>query len=188
MNNPAEWEAIHQSRHWGTYPDIYMVRQVRAFIDAWDSPRGPLALDIGCGAGSHTFMMHEMGMIVTAFDASPTAIKRLRHDVRMIPEAEIEAEITPMEMDVASADFPPESFDFILDNLTLTNIERPPWIKIASWLKPGGWFVYASFLTPPKDTPPTWYHQIAGSEFVERQATTRNGETVEVEVFRYVKP
>lgn len=190
MNDPAEWEAIHQSRHWGTYPDIHVVRQVKAFRAEWyrsDNDGTPVALDIGCGAGAHSFMLQQEGLSVVAIDVSETALKRLRGDDRR-------GSITVHQMDICSGTAPfsdraktVSQFDFILDNFTLTNIEQPPWDRILSWLKPGGWLVHASFSVGPKDSPKTWHHTSPGEE-VERHEIWNEHGSHAFTVRRYIKP
>jgi 2-polyprenyl-3-methyl-5-hydroxy-6-metoxy-1,4-benzoquinol methylase len=183
MNDVAEWEAIHQSRMWGTYPDIHVVRQVHKFLNGWrDRSDFPLALDVGCGVGACSHMMNRVGMNVTAFDGSETAIRRIAHDVRMS-----DLEIAAWVADAQTVEFPDNSFDFILDNFTLTNIEHPPWERILSWLKPGGWLVHASFELSPKGSPRTWEHKEPGS-VVERHSSWVEGDAFSFAVRRYIKP
>lgn len=184
MNDTAEWEAIHQSRHWGTYPDIHVVRQVKKFMAGWESPLGPDALDIGCGVGACSFMMSEAGMDTTAFDGSGAAIKRMAHDIRMQGP---ECGVTAMVCDAQTVGFAPDSFDFILDNFTLTYLERPPWERILSWLKPGGWLVHASFEKAPAGTPVAYEHKEPG-HVVERHTSWVEGNAFSFAVRKYVKP
>lgn len=185
MNTNANWESIHQSRHWGIWPSEYMVRQAKAFTAWYDDqmkhvpfPVRPTSLDIGCGVGSHSWMMQREGMIVTAIDVAPTAIARLP-----MVAPEVDASV----MDVMNAQYPPESFDFILDNLSLTHVEKPPIDRIISWLKPGGWFVSAVFQPGPEDAPPSWPHQfgpIVEAYGVVRGVRYNHG----IQVQRWVKP
>lgn len=176
MNDPAEWEAVHQSRMWGTYPDIHVVRQVKKFLAGRHYP--PIALDIGCGVGANSVMMGNEGIGVVAMDGSPTAIDR-------VPTHEYIFETRVA--DIQTVEFFPGQFDFILDNFTLTYIEHPPWERIVSWLKPGGWLVHASFITGPQDSPPTWNH-IAPGEEVERHEIWNEHGTHSFAVRRYIKP
>lgn len=178
MNDPAEWEAIHKSRMWGTYPDIHVVRQVKKFIAQWDDDNHrPEALDIGAGVGACSAMMGNEGMAVTAFDGAKTAIINMPHH----------RSVVPMVADAQTVEFPAESFDFILDNFTLTNIEEPPWERILSWLRPGGWMVCASFRFAPKGTPKTWRHSEVG-DLVEIHESWVEGRSFSFDVRRYIKP
>ncbi len=171
-----EWEAIHQARQWGKYPDIHCVRQVSKFLSVTKHSR-PYALDIGCGVGACSLMMANKGMIVTAIDGSPTAIGRFpRHD--LIFAAEV--------ADAQTVEFPAESFDFILDNFALTYLESPPWERILSWLKPNGWLIHASFEEAPKGTPKAWCHTEPG-HVVERHSSWVEGNAFSFVVRKYVK-
>lgn len=192
MNHPAEWESIHQSRAWGTYPDIHVVRQVKKFLaqQEWAEKfrllarrdisgfKCPDALDIGCGAGANTGMMCDEGMSVYAFDLSETAIGHMCN--RLGDRSFFPAKSTVEDFS------PPHQFDFILDNFTLTYLEHPPWERILSWLKPGGWLVHASFELFPSGTPRAWAHQSPG-HVVERHSSWVEGNAFTFAVRKYVK-
>lgn len=174
-----EWEEIHKSRHWGTYPDIHVVRQVKKFMARWDDDGyKPEALDIGCGVGACASMMDSEGFAVSAFDGSKSAI---------INSAISSHRIRLKVADAQTVEFPPESFDFILDNLSLTYLEHPPWERILSWLKPGGWLIHASFETAPAGTPKAWEHKEPGN-VVERHSSWVEGNSFAIVVRKYVKP
>ena len=184
MNDVAEWEAIHKSRMWGTYPDIHVVRQVKKFMAGWnqqaDSLKKPYALDIGCGVGAQAKMIHQEGMAVFAIDSSPTAIERLGTKNAYRPGFNAKcANITEYT--------PDRQFDFILDNLSLTYVQEPPWNRIMSWLKPGGWLIHASFEEAPKGTPKAWHHLSPGN-VVERHSSWVEGNAFSFVVRKYVKP
>jgi len=186
MNDPAEWEAIHQSRHWGTYPDIHVVRQVKKFMAGFTESMKyvpfhvkPDALDIGCGAGANTGMMCDEDMRVYAFDSSATALGHMCD--RLGDRSFFPAKRTAQDFEA------PHQFDFILDNFTLTHIEHPPWERILSWLKPGGWLVHSSFETAPAGAPLAWEHKEPGHA-VERHTSWVEGSSFSFSVRRYVKP
>lgn len=186
MNSVAEWEEIHKSRQWGAYPDIYCVRQVKSFLREWkyrdhgDSLTcSPEALDVGCGAGANTGMMCDEGMDVYAFDSSATALDRMC--VRLGNKAFFPHLATVEEFE------PPHQFDFILDNLSITYLEHPPWERILSWLKPGGWLIHASFETAPAGTPKAWEHRFPGN-VVERHLSWVDRSSFAIVVRKYVKP
>lgn len=174
MTHP--WEHVHQTRCWGTYPDVYMVRQVKAFMAQWKGDKAPTALDIGCGAGAHTWMMIREGMAVVPIDVSPTAIANMLKTQNV---AGVVADICGLEM-------PGASFDFMLDNLSLTCVEKPPIEHIKSWLRPRGWFISASFNNPPEGIPASWYHVIG--EVIETHAIQRDGRWHSLTLQKYVKP
>lgn len=177
-----EWEKIHRTRKWGIYPEIYMVRLVKQFMKKWKGNGRPMALDIGCGVGSHSYMMCNEGMTVIATDVSKTAIKRMNEDLDTTGPL-----ITAFCSDISSDEFAENTFDFILDNLSLTYLEHPPWDRILSWLKPGGWLVHASFEMAPKGTPRAWEHTSPGT-VVERHSIWVEGNAFSLVVRKYVKP
>ena len=107
----------------------------------------PKALDIGCGSGAGIRLLEDCGFDVTAFDVSPTAVGRVQSKSAYVFAAGIE--------DVA---FEPASFDFVMDNLTLTHVGSPDFDKIRGWLKPNGWFVSAMFEHGPRDAPEARNH------------------------------
>lgn len=184
MNSVAEWEEIHKSRMWGTYPDIHVVRQVKKFM-AWHIGSGaPQALDIGCGVGACSFMMVSEGMNVFSFDGSESAVSRM---VDTIYKNRLEPRICVKPADAQTVEFPAESFDFILDNFTLTYLEHPPWERILSWLRPGGKLIHVSFETAPKGTPMAWEHKEPG-HVVERHSSWVEGNAFSFVVRKYVKP
>lgn len=179
------WEEIHQEREWGTYPEVYMVRQVKAFLRGLcrqDSEFWPLALDIGCGIGAHSCMLEQEGFDVVATDISQTAIQRLMKRHRFCGTAvvhDITSEQAPISYDSRT------QYDFILDNLSLTHVKDAPVDRIKSWLRPGGWMVSAVFTEPPDGVPQSWPHQIG--EVVEEHAITRAGKRHVIQLQRYVK-
>lgn len=184
MNSVAEWEEIHKSRMWGTYPDIHVVRQVKKFRSQWKGDDWPWALDIGCGVGAHACMLEREQFDVVAIDASQTAISRMIERSAFFGSAfvhDIASEEGPMQYSKSTG------YDFILDNFTLTYLEHPPWERILSWLKPGGWMIHASFETAPKGTPMAWEHKEPG-HVVERHSSWVEGNAFSFVVRKYVKP
>ncbi len=185
MNDIAEWEVIHKSRMWGTYPDIHVVRQVSKFMAEWTTAvrlKPCMALDIGCGVGACSFLMSDAGMQVASFDGSPTAIYNMEKISKNTTHC-VYAQVA----DAQTVEFTAESFDFILDNLSLTYLQEPPWNRIMSWLKPGGWLIHVSFEEAPKGTPKAWHHLSPGN-VVERHSSWVEGNAFSFVVRRYVKP
>jgi 2-polyprenyl-3-methyl-5-hydroxy-6-metoxy-1,4-benzoquinol methylase len=185
MNDVAEWEAIHKSRMWGTYPDIHVVRQVKKFMAHHAEQMKhvpfrviPMALDIGCGVGACSEMMNGEGLLVTAIDGSETAVRNMQNRG---------SDISVYVADAQEMEFPPMHFDFILDNLSLTYLEHPPWNRIMSWLKPSGWLIHASFEEAPRGTPKAWHHLSPGN-VVERHSSWVEGNAFSFVVRKYVKP
>ncbi len=152
-----------------------MVRQVKAFMAGRIDPVA--ALDIGCGAGAHSWMMEREGMRVSAIDISPTAIARMP---QIAPSA------LPFVGDISVAEWAPASFDFILDNLSLTHVDKAPLERIKSWLKPGGWLVSAQFQPGPDDAPPWWTHDVG--PIIEAYGIARGIKVHGIQLQRWVKP
>ena len=99
-------------------------------------PDGPTAvLDIGCGTGSLSLVLAELGHTVTGIDLSPT----------MITQAEAKAQaagqqITFQVMNGADPQFAPQKFDVVLCRHLLWALPEPAqvlqrWVKL---LKQGG--------------------------------------------------
>ncbi|MGW0229993.1 class I SAM-dependent methyltransferase [Actinopolymorpha singaporensis] len=100
-------------------------------------PGGGAVLDLGCGCGvpvSRT--LSEAGYAVTGVDLSDVQIERAR---ALVPGA------TFLRADASVVEFPPGSFDAIVSLYALIHIpvdEQPALLaRIASWLRPGGWFL-----------------------------------------------
>lgn len=94
-------------------------------------------LDLGCGSGVPVVRdLVEMGHRVTGVDISDMQIRRAQERV---PQAEF------IRADATSVEFPVESFDAVVSLYALIHIpleEQPALLrKIASWLRPGGWFL-----------------------------------------------
>jgi len=99
-------------------------------------PDGPTAvLDIGCGTGSLSLVLTELGHTVTGIDLSPA----------MLTQAEAKAQaagqpITFKVMNGADPQFAPQQFDVVLCRHLLWALPEPAqvlqrWVKL---LKPGG--------------------------------------------------
>ena len=112
------WEQQHKSKHWGTYPEIDLVRKAKSKLSSIIRARDikPKCLDLGCGAGANSIMLAHCGYDVLAIDGSPTAISRLKHRINKTEE-EQNIECRVMEFD--QLHLLQEQFDFIVDNLSL---------------------------------------------------------------------
>jgi ubiquinone/menaquinone biosynthesis C-methylase UbiE len=97
---------------------------------------GSTLLDLGCGSGIPTTAQFAQRFTVTGVDISAHQIDLARQNV---PQA------TYIQSDIAQLAFPANSFDavvgfyslFCLPRAELASVLR----KIASWLRPGGYFV-----------------------------------------------
>ncbi|MFF5900780.1 class I SAM-dependent methyltransferase [Streptomyces argenteolus] len=98
---------------------------------------GSRVLDLGCGSGVPVVRdLVRAGHRVTGVDISETQIDRAREQV---PQAEF------TRADATSVIFPVATFDAVVSLYALIHVpleEQPPLLeKIASWLRPGGWFL-----------------------------------------------
>jgi len=100
------------------------------------SPAGKSALEIGCGLGDDAEELVERGFDVTAFDVSPTAIRRCRE---RFPDSSVTYRVE--DLFDAPADWS-RSFDFVLESYTLQVLPRPERRRavraIADFVKPDG--------------------------------------------------
>ncbi|MCX5414063.1 bifunctional 2-polyprenyl-6-hydroxyphenol methylase/3-demethylubiquinol 3-O-methyltransferase UbiG [Streptomyces sp. NBC_00059] len=98
---------------------------------------GSRVLDLGCGSGVPVARdLARAGHRVTGVDISETQIDRAR---TLVPQADF------IRADATSVTFPVGTFDAVVSLYALIHIpleEQPPLLKkIASWLRPGGWFL-----------------------------------------------
>nr|WCD56702.1 class I SAM-dependent methyltransferase [Streptomyces sp.] len=98
---------------------------------------GSRVLDLGCGSGVPVVRdLTGAGHRVTGVDISETQIDRAR---TLVPQADF------IRADATSVNFPVGTFDAVVSLYALIHIpleEQPPLLrKIASWLRPGGWFL-----------------------------------------------
>ncbi|MGH8795282.1 MAG: class I SAM-dependent methyltransferase [Stackebrandtia sp.] len=103
-------------------------------------PEGGAVLDLGCGSGVPVARsLVAAGRRVTGVDISGVQIRRARQQV---PEAEF------VQADATAVDFPDASFDAVVSLYALIHIpldEQPPLLRrMATWLRPGGWFLGAT--------------------------------------------
>ncbi|MER7766737.1 class I SAM-dependent methyltransferase [Kitasatospora sp. NPDC096140] len=100
-------------------------------------PDTATVLDVGCGTGVPVARsLVTAGHRVTGVDISEVQIRRARE---LVPDADfIRADATALEL-------PQESFDAVVCLYALIHIpleEQPALLeRIASWLRPGGWFL-----------------------------------------------
>jgi SAM-dependent methyltransferase len=168
MSWDPQWEQVHQQQAWGRYPSEHVVRfAARRFGAA--APRSDVRiLDLGCGAGAHTWLFAREGFQTSAIDGSPTAVSRCR--------SRLEAENLQAELkigDAAALPWPDNTFDGVVDNVTLYSnpLEgiRAGIAEVFRVLKPGGWFLSVTFTdrtwgygTGPQTEPGTFAHITEG--------------------------
>jgi 2-polyprenyl-3-methyl-5-hydroxy-6-metoxy-1,4-benzoquinol methylase len=104
-------------------------------LSSWLPEPGGLILDIGCGTGSLSLLMAQLGHGVTGIDLAPA----------MIAQAEAKAEAAGQQipfqvMDAAQPDFAPQQFEAIVCRHLLWTLPDPPAVlqRWAELLKPGG--------------------------------------------------
>ncbi|MFJ4342594.1 class I SAM-dependent methyltransferase [Streptomyces sp. NPDC088915] len=71
-----DWDLLYQQ---GGLPQPISVGEVDRFRYYTGAAPGQVALDIGTGLGSFACRMAKIGLHVTGYDSSPTAIERARH-------------------------------------------------------------------------------------------------------------
>lgn len=139
--DPA-WEREHAQRQWGTQPEQRVIDFITDKLAP--SPRLLMAvLDLGAGFGAQSFAIAEMGFSVEGIDASPSAIRRCRQRLADWPRAL--PHLTFSEADVTRLPFASESFDAVVDCVTLQHVSwddgRTAVAEILRVLKAGGWFL-----------------------------------------------
>lgn len=112
------------------------VRQAWGRLLAARLPRPPAAvLDTGCGTGSLSVLLSELGYRVTGIDLSPEMIARAQGKAARAGQgADFQV------MDAAAPRFPPGQFDAIVCRHVLWTLPEPRDVlrRWASLLKPGG--------------------------------------------------
>jgi SAM-dependent methyltransferase len=100
-------------------------------------PTGAAVLDLGCGCGVPVARsLATGGHHVTGVDVSPVQVDRAR---RLVPDA------TFLLADATQVDFPVATFDAVVCLYTLIHLPantQPQLVaRVATWLRPGGWFL-----------------------------------------------
>lgn len=93
------------------------------------------ALDIGCGPGLFTLLLHDMGLNVTSADYSPEMLHRAEENCAL---AGFRA--NTVRADAQNLPFADGSFDFVCSRNLVWNLEHPhrayaEWLRV---LRPGG--------------------------------------------------
>jgi SAM-dependent methyltransferase len=99
-------------------------------------PPGAAVLEMGCGSGGSTTQALAARFILTGVDLSARSVELARANV---PNA------TFLHADMATLDWPPESFDAVVAFYSLIHVPREEQqallAEITRWLRPGGLFV-----------------------------------------------
>ena len=118
-------------------------------------PQRPDVLELGIGAGVESSrILAERGRL-TGVDLSQA---QLRHARERLPSANL------IHGDFTTVELPPASFDavvsfYVLNNVPPTEVE-PLLLRVAAWLRRGGWFL-SSF---PSSDNPGWRGEWLGTE------------------------
>jgi ubiquinone/menaquinone biosynthesis C-methylase UbiE len=104
-------------------------------------PRAPAVLDLGCGAGAQTLHLAELtaGSII-AVDSHAPWITQLE---QTIAEHGLADRVRPIQADMASLPYDPESSDLIWSEGALYNVGIEPALRICRrLLRPGGYLAF----------------------------------------------
>lgn len=91
-------------------------RLIDAFIRLTALPRGARVVDLGCGSGVFSVLLHQVGYRMTGVDLSPALIERAR-----VKNADIRFEVA----DVERLPFASESFDGVLLSSIVHHLPDP---------------------------------------------------------------
>ena len=99
------------------------------------------ALDLGCGAGRHTFPLAQRGLDTTGVDFSSSAIARCEEIARtQFPELKLRFQVG----EATSLNLPDRSFQFVNDDGCLHHVVPAQWqqylAEVSRVLQPGGVF------------------------------------------------
>jgi SAM-dependent methyltransferase len=124
---PRDWNAHYAGTEYSAAPPDPLLIQLAEGL-----PPGR-ALDLACGTGRHALYLARLGWRVTAVDAAPAAIDRLRREA-----PGIDAQVADLEHGEYTIE--PASFDLICDFLYL---QRDLFAAIREGVRPGGVFAGA---------------------------------------------
>ena len=128
------------ARNWNAHyagPDYPDPPPDPLLVELADSLAPGRALDLACGAGRHAIYLARLGWRVTAVDAAPAGIERLR---RAAPD--VDAVVADLERGEYAIE--PAGFDLICDFYYL---QRDLFPAIREGVRPGGAFAGAIHLT-----------------------------------------
>jgi len=133
-----KWEAIHQQREWGRWPDNHLVR----FVHRNYPERLMLqALDLGCGGGAQTVFLRKYGFDTVGVDASLAAIERCRQAIPENFSSSLVVGINYQVADVTVLPFPQGHFDLVTDVCCLQHVTAPDHkralVEVRRVMKPG---------------------------------------------------
>lgn len=132
------------------------------FLKMLPDVKGKLGLDVGCGEGTNTRRVAELGATMKAIDISETFIKHAREMEKADPKG-IEFFSSPAQ----NIPFPDKTFDFVTAFMTLMDMAdlEGAFREIFRVLKPGG-FLQFNICHPCYDLP------------LRKKVTDENGEEI----------
>lgn len=110
MTWDSVWEDIYNSKEWGIYPELEVVRFVARNFFSYENRDEVKVLDLGCGPGSNTWFLSEQGFNVTAVDGSATAVKKCK---KLLKRKGLKAQVEVA--DFLNLPYSDKSFDLIID-------------------------------------------------------------------------
>lgn len=142
----ARWDAKHEHAP-AEAADVDAF--VAAVLDRLGPGAGRRALDLASGTGRHALELAHRGWNASAWDVSPVGLGVLarRADVAGVV-------VTTREVDLLApiAKPPDEPFDLVL---VVNFLERPLLARLAEFVRPGGYLVFATFTVDrPGQKPP----------------------------------
>ena len=152
------------ANHWNRRAEIYNHSVMREYGDrrtheAWReiyseavSGKSGKLMDCGCGPGTVTLYVSDLGFEITDYDQSPEMLKVARRNAETFG---IEAEF--VQGDAEEMPFDDETFDVIVSQNMMWTVPHPDKV-LSEWyrvLKPGGCLVYVDgdWFNDPKKTP-----------------------------------
>lgn len=112
--------------------------------------RGAVILDLGCGEGGTALALAARGAVVTAVDANPACVAKLRRR-----SASVDGQLTVQTGDAHALSFLDARFDWVVLQDVIEHLPRPAEAvpEIARVLKPGG---HLYLVSPNRWSPLNW--------------------------------
>lgn len=145
-NNAIEsWKQIHESRDWGEWPSIDVVRFISRRFPGNQNQEYKI-LDFGCGTGANTWFMARKGFECYAFDCSESAIKKAE---KKIAGEKVNGTVHFSVADGAALKYADEFFDCVVDGACIycNTIDRIMHIyeDVYRMMKPGAYLYSTMF-------------------------------------------
>ena len=125
-----KWDDLYSGGRGNVFPEPIVVRFVKSFIEKKNTVN-LTALDIGCGLGSHSIMMSQFGIDVTAVDFSIYAIEKLN----LITKNKNINNLKTVNSDIESYEIEKNKYDLILDIASLQHAKSSQMNNVYSRIK-----------------------------------------------------